>query len=102
MTPQYKLVGSLVPGVQYVLNEQPVEIETPSKVLRLTSPMTQGPLVRAVQEALTQQGYHPGTIDGVYGPQTVAAVEIFQRDQGLVPDGEVSEFTFQALGISLG
>ncbi|HXH13438.1 MAG TPA: peptidoglycan-binding domain-containing protein [Alphaproteobacteria bacterium] len=92
-------VGVLVPGVQYLMNEQPIEITMPARVLRLTSPMMRGALVRAVQEALTQRGYHPGAVDGIYGPQTAAAVQGFQVDNGLVADGEAGPFTLTALGI---
>jgi len=61
--------------------------------------MMKGALVKTVQEALASRGYFPGRIDEVYGPQTESAVIKFQADHGLVPDGEVGELTFAALGI---
>ncbi|HEX6142395.1 MAG TPA: peptidoglycan-binding domain-containing protein [Geminicoccaceae bacterium] len=92
--------GVLVPGVRYLMQDAPVAIEPPRFILRLTSPMTRGPRVAAVQEALIARGFSPGAADGVYGPQTESAVQAFQERHGLVPDGEVGEATWRALGLS--
>jgi peptidoglycan hydrolase-like protein with peptidoglycan-binding domain len=43
--------------------------------------------VRVIQRQLRVLGYETGPIDGAYGPLTEAAVERFQRDQGLTVDG---------------
>ncbi len=51
--------------------------------------------VRAAQEALTKQGYAPGPVDGVYGPATFSAVEIFQEDVGLKVTGQLARNTVQ-------
>jgi peptidoglycan hydrolase-like protein with peptidoglycan-binding domain len=59
-----------------------------------------GAFVRTVQRALKAEGFNPGPIDGLYGLQTVAAVNAFQITHGLVPDGEVGPQTTKALGIS--
>lgn len=48
------------------------------------------PEVRAAQEALAGLGYYRGSIDGITGPKTRAAVAKFQTDLGLPPDGKVS------------
>lgn len=45
---------------------------------------------RAVQEALTAQGYDPGPVDGALGPQTRSAIRSYQTSNGLAVDGEVS------------
>jgi putrescine transport system substrate-binding protein len=49
--------------------------------------------VRAAQEALTNQGYAPGPVDGVYGPATFSAIEIFQEDVGLKVTGFLTRNT---------
>jgi len=57
--------------------------------------------VRTLQDALTQLGYNPEAIDGVFGPQTQTAVTTFQRDKGLIPDGIVGPATAAALNRAL-
>jgi g-D-glutamyl-meso-diaminopimelate peptidase len=39
------------------------------------------------QTALKQLGYNPGELDGEFGPNTRNALQEFQRDGGLTPDG---------------
>src|SRR5947208_239347 len=52
-----------------------------------------GPAVRLVQQLV-----HVG-VDGVYGPQTAAAVKAFQSAHGLTADGVIGPATWAALGI---
>jgi murein DD-endopeptidase MepM/ murein hydrolase activator NlpD len=56
------------------------------------------PDVAALQVALHARGAYAGTIDGVPGPSTTAAVVRFQRKAGLAPDGVVGPRTRGALG----
>jgi murein L,D-transpeptidase YcbB/YkuD len=51
----------------------------------------------ALQTDLLTAGYDPGEIDGIYGPNTVAAVEQLQTDAGLPVTGLVDEATSRAL-----
>ena len=55
---------------------------------------TSGGSVVALQKALGVAA------DGVYGPQTAAAVRAFQRDHGLAVDGVAGPATMGALGLS--
>jgi peptidoglycan hydrolase-like protein with peptidoglycan-binding domain len=55
----------------------------------------------ALQTDLKRAGYDPGPVDGIYGPQTVAAVEQLQRDSGLAVTGFVDEATARALQAKL-
>ena len=48
-------------------------------------------LVRAVQVHLMYKRFAPGTIDGVAGPRTIAAVKAFQISAGDVPDGIIDD-----------
>lgn len=52
--------------------------------------------VAAIQRALSARGYYVGPI-GEAGPQTIAAVQSFQRVSGLVPDGIAGPLTIKAL-----
>ena len=45
----------------------------------------------ALQRRLTQRGFDTGGADGVIGSRTTAAIEAFQRDQGLPATGEPSQ-----------
>jgi hypothetical protein len=65
--------------------------------LRLTSPYTQGPEVKTLQTLLKAKGVNPGPIDGVFGPQTEAAVKKFQTQDHLTVDGIVGPITWNAL-----
>lgn len=59
--------------------------------LLLAAPASGDELVRAVQEALTEQGFDPGPSDGLMGPRTREAIGAFQEARGLEPDGLPSE-----------
>jgi peptidoglycan hydrolase-like protein with peptidoglycan-binding domain len=62
----------------------------------------QGESVRLLQRALRGAGYEPGREDGVYGPETAAAVRRFQQAEGLPADGIVGPQTWQALARTEG
>jgi len=51
----------------------------------LIHPCTRGPNVRALQNALRSGGYDFGPSDGVYGPLTAGAVELFKIQKGIEP-----------------
>ena len=53
------------------------------------------PAVRDLQEALKTLGQNPGTIDGVFGAQTEAAVRAFQQAKGITVDGVVGTITWR-------
>jgi peptidoglycan hydrolase-like protein with peptidoglycan-binding domain len=52
------------------------------------------PAVRDLQEALKALGYNPGTVDGVFGATTEAAVKAFQQAKGITADGIVGKITW--------
>lgn len=60
-------------------------------------PGSQGGCVRIIQQRLTDLGYQPGTVDGVYGQNTANAVKVFQQRSGLTQDGVVGPQTWNAL-----
>ncbi|MDM5321214.1 M15 family metallopeptidase [Bacillus altitudinis] len=65
----------------------------PSGILKITKPLTKGPQVTAVQNALSSLYFYPDKgaknngIDGYYGPKTANAVKRFQLMNGLAADG---------------
>lgn len=61
-----------------------------------------GSVVRQIQQRLYNWGYYTGSIDGIYGSRTEAAVKYFQRKNGLTPDGIAGNKTLAAIGINTG
>jgi N-acetylmuramoyl-L-alanine amidase len=58
--------------------------------------LVRGDDVMELQERLLGFGFHPGRIDGLFGPDTEGAVRAFQRGVGLAVDGEVGPATLRA------
>ncbi len=52
---------------------------------------------QARQKSLADAGYHQGEIDGVYGPDTVDAIEALQKAHGLPVTGTMDKATEAAL-----
>src|SRR5262249_44078408 len=53
--------------------------------------------VTTLQERLLELGYDAGYADGAFNDRTEAALRQFQRDHGLIPDGQGGPLTFPAL-----
>jgi peptidoglycan hydrolase-like protein with peptidoglycan-binding domain len=59
---------------------------------------SRGSAVKDVQAFLKQKGYYTGTVDGIYGAATAAAVESFQQRYGnLNNDGVVGSHTWDVM-----
>jgi peptidoglycan hydrolase-like protein with peptidoglycan-binding domain len=58
--------------------------------------------VQAVQERLRSAGAYSGAVDGVWGPDSAAALQQFQSNQQLQVTGQLNQATAAALGIDLG
>jgi peptidoglycan hydrolase-like protein with peptidoglycan-binding domain len=61
--------------------------------------------VRRLQRRLLRLGYRPGPVDGIFGPQTKAAVQWFQMKHGLRPSGATDAATsahMRALSVGNG
>lgn len=63
---------------------------------------SEGSEVKAIQEALQEQGLFSGEVAGYYGTKTQTAVKRFQQQKGLTVDGIAGPETLAALGISIG
>lgn len=57
--------------------------------------------VKYLQTTLVKLGYNPGSIDGIFGSKTYAAVRLFQKAYGLVVDGIVGKSTWDAIDKAL-
>lgn len=56
---------------------------------------------RTLQQALSEAGYYQAEVDGVYGPETVDAVEALQESHGLPVTGALDKATAAALEADL-
>lgn len=70
-----------------------------NNIIALSKYGSRGSEVTQIQTKLKRWGYYKGSIDGIYGSQTVSAVKYFQRKNGLAVDGIAGKNTLAAMGI---
>ena len=63
--------------------------ELGDRLLYHRRPMLRGDDVTLLQRRLSELGFQNGRVDGIFGPDTAAAVVAFQRNTALVTDGVV-------------
>ncbi|UJP05552.1 MAG: peptidoglycan-binding protein [Nitrosomonas sp.] len=56
-------------------------------------------MMRNIQQALINAGFNPGPADGKSGAKTTAALQAFQKQNG-IPAGNVDKRTLRALGVA--
>ena len=61
-----------------------------------------GSEVRNIQTRLRSWGYYSGSVDGIYGRNTMKAVMRFQANNGLTPDGIAGPRTLEKIGLPTG
>jgi len=61
------------------------------------SRLQRGDDVAALQQRLLDMGFDAGRVDGIFGRDTDRALNEFQRNVGVVPDGTCGPATFKAL-----
>jgi len=75
------------------------DTETPaSETVGILRKGSRGDAVKRIQQLLSDRGYSPGLIDGIFGPRTEIAVLSFQEAATLRVDGLVGPSTRKALG----
>ena len=85
------LLGTVYFGYQLFINNQTITV--------LSKYGSRGSEVTQIQTKLKRWGYYNGSVDGIYGSQTLAAVKYFQRRNGLTVDGIAGPKTLAAMGI---
>lgn len=68
-------------------------------ILALSKYGSRGSEVTQIQTKLKRWGYYKGNVDGIYGSQTLSAVKLFQKKNGLAVDGIAGTKTLNAMGI---
>jgi peptidoglycan hydrolase-like protein with peptidoglycan-binding domain len=56
--------------------------------------------VRQVQQALDKSGFHAGTADGRWGPETSNALKQFQQSKNIKANGQLDQKTLSGLGLN--
>jgi len=56
-----------------------------------------GPILQRIQRQLNQAGFDAGTVDGVWGNQTMSALKAWQLSKGLAQTGIVDDQTWEGL-----
>ena len=69
------------------------------EVYALSKYGSRGDEVKQIQTKLKNWGYYKGSVDGIYGSGTLAAVKRFQKKNRLSVDGIAGTKTLQAMGI---
>lgn len=87
--PQFQTVTKKVKVSDGHMEWQPILCETNMTSKKITD----------IQRALKHEGFNPGPIDGVVGPLTMKAVNMFQEKRGLLVSKYLSIDTVRALGI---
>ena len=89
--------ASVLGGIGYLAFSN--NVQTSYAVSKLGST---GDEVRSIQRKLSSLGYYNGSIDGIYGQATKAAVTSFQRNCGITADGICGQQTLLYLGLGGG
>ena len=91
------IVGKLTWGKLYGVSHA-MPVETTTVVGRpMVSYGSRGDAVRKLQELLNALGYDCGSVDGIFGSKTKAAVLAFQKANGLAADGIAGPLTWGKL-----
>ena len=88
------IVGKLTWAKLY--DATPVNV-TPVTTQPMIRTGSRGDAVRKLQELLNAKGYTCGSVDGIFGSKTYAAVLAFQKANGLAADGIVGPLTWGKL-----
>ncbi len=56
-----------------------------------------GEIITDIQRELTRRGFYDGSVDGLYGPKTDAAIRDFEQAAGLKPSAEPNEALVRAI-----
>ena len=76
-------------AIQKALDLGWISSETDSASTTSSSPDSQH--IKEAQQLLSELGYDPGPIDGIWGPRTESALRKFQGDFGLKEDGVIDQ-----------
>lgn len=94
------LVGAVLIGISGMVYYKAETVSPDVVAVAVILQGSRGETVKLIQQKLKRWGYYKGSVDGIYGAATKAAVKYFQSRNGLTADGIVGPKTLAALGIS--
>jgi peptidoglycan hydrolase-like protein with peptidoglycan-binding domain len=97
--PRILLACLLVAGTAWAFVPGTAQAQT-APPLAFVQPLSPG-ATQSVQERLREAGLYRGAADGVWGPESQAALDRFQQGRGLAVTGSLNQATAQALGVPL-
>jgi len=95
------LAALVVFGSPFAGVAQPKPVPHPPSPRAAKPPARQDADIVKVQQALKERGHDPGPVDGIDGPSTRAALQAFQKSEGLDPSGRLDRGTLEKLGVQL-
>ncbi|MCD4781684.1 MAG: peptidoglycan-binding protein [Candidatus Omnitrophica bacterium] len=97
----YQLADTLGDSIRFKLDDgsfSSSRSKTSSSKSSSLSKLVRVPVRHAtIQKALKEAGYYKGPIDGKIGSMSKKAIQAFQKDHGLKPDGVVGQRTWNEL-----
>lgn len=95
MQPRLLPLAALLAGIGFAAQAQPLPPQ-----LTYVEPLSRA-AVQTVQEHLRQAGDYAGHVDGVWGPDSVVALQRFQQAHGLQVTGQLSQATAATMNLNL-
>jgi hypothetical protein len=86
-------------GYYYPDNYVVVSPQSSKRSYRRGPTLTKSITTMKAQVALTSMGYYSGSVDGLLGSQTAAAIKAFQHNKDLAETGKLDDATLKALGV---
>jgi peptidoglycan hydrolase-like protein with peptidoglycan-binding domain len=102
---QLQATGQLNQATATALNLDPAALlgMQQASIAQVPSPETlRSESVRLIQERLRALGFYTGGVDGVWGQSTASAIQQFQQNRGLQPNGQLTQATVAAMGLAPG
>ncbi len=95
MQPRTLPIIALLTGIGLAAHAQPLPPQ-----LTYVQPLSRS-AVQTVQERLRQAGDYTGHVDGVWGPDSVVALQRYQQTHGLQVTGQLNQATAATMGLSV-
>lgn len=96
MPPRLLPLTALLIGFGFAAQAQPLPPQ-----LTYVQPLSKS-AVQTVQEHLRQAGDYAGHVDGVWGPDSVTALQRFQQAHGLQVTGQLNQATAATMSLDVG